>query len=497
MISVIQNRKNEFFLFTFLFIAIVFFLDYQSIFFLKPRSFHFIRQTDSLSFINYYLKTGLNFFNIGNLNLYNGSGKTACEFPLLYYIAALISKIGVDGFLILKAIYLIIFFLTSYLIYNFLRKSFCIVNSMSLTFLLFSSTIVLYYTLNYVPNYPSLCFTLIGLIYFLSYLESANSKEGYISCLFFLVAGLLKVTFTLYPVGCFIFLFFYFLKNRKINYTIVASFSLIFLLLILWNFFMVHYNKTNNANYYLTSIAPLWNTSDAERSEVLGFIFNYWLYKYYYQSTIHIFFIILIVSCFFYKKINLKHFVLSILFLFGVSCYFILFFKQFRDHDYYFMEFIPFFFIVFINSYSTITQIIPDTKQIRFLVSFSLLIITFLSLNYGKLNLTRRYEKPFEQVSKIAYVLEDVERKLDSIGISKDAKFLVAPDYTMNGSLYYLNRFGYTIGDTSNFNLVNYYEKSDYILITDSTYSNAMTKKFKLMNCLLSYRGSSLFKIVQ
>ena len=73
-------------LFILIFFIVLLFLNYQSVFFLQPRSFHFIRQTDSLSFINYYLKTGLNFFDIGNLNLYNNSGKTACEFPIFYYL---------------------------------------------------------------------------------------------------------------------------------------------------------------------------------------------------------------------------------------------------------------------------------------------------------------------------------------------------------------------------------------------------------------------------
>ncbi len=108
----------------------------------------------------------------------------------------------------------------------------------------------------------------------------------------------------------------------------------------------------------------------------------------------------------------------------------------------------------------------------------------------------RRYDKPFEQVSKIAFVLENVEEKLDSIGVSKKSKILIIPDYTMNASLYYLNRFGYTIGDTLNLNLSKYYKKSDYILIADSTLIPSLTQKFRLQKCQLSYRGTALFKII-
>jgi hypothetical protein len=128
-------------------------------------------------------------------------------------------------------------------------------------------------------------------------------------------------------------------------------------------------------------------------------------------------------------------------------------------------------------------------------LSVGLFILSLLSINYGKLNLHRRYDKPFEQVSKIAYQLEFIENKIDSIEISENAKILVISDYTMNGSLYYLNRFGYTIGDTSDIRLPKYYLASDYILITDSSLIKPLCLKYKLQNQLLSHRGAELYKI--
>jgi len=480
-------------LFILIFFIVLLFLNYQSVFFLQPRSFHFIRQTDSLSFINYYLKTGLNFFDIGNLNLYNNSGKTACEFPIFYYLVALLSITGVKSYLLLKSIYLIIFFFTSIVLFSFLRKTFSFIESIAITLLLFSSTIILYYTLNYIPNYPALCFTLCALIYFLTYLETNNSKKLNISLCFFLLASLLKITFSIYPVGCFLYFLIQFLKTKDIKYKIIFSFLIVFLFLISWNLFMIYYNKINHADYYLTSIKPIWSTTYYEREEVFSFIFNYWIYKYYYQTTIHVFFIISIVSIFFYKKNIIKYLQLSIIFFFGVSSYFVLFFKNFRDHDYYFLEFVPFFLFFFINSYQSISNSV--NSKVKMALSVGLFILSLLSINYGKLNLHRRYDKPFEQVSKIAYQLEFIENKIDSIEISENAKILVISDYTMNGSLYYLNRFGYTIGDTSDIRLPKYYLASDYILITDSSLIKPLCLKYKLQNQLLSHRGAELYKI--
>lgn len=493
MIKSIKSGKIESAIFITVFFSIIFFFNYQSLFFLQPRSFHIIRQTDTLSFINYYLKTGLNFFDIGNLNLYNGSGKTACEFPVFYYLVALLSFTGIKSYLILKFLYLLIYLGTSYIIFIFLRKRFNLSDSLSLTFLLFSSTIVIYYTLNYIPNYPALCFTLCGLVYFLNYLDNQNNKHLIIGLIFFLLASLLKITFAIYPIGCFLLILLSFFKEKKIAYKDFYYFISVFIILLIWNLFVIYYNQLNQADYYLTSTKPIWDTTQYEKNEVFSFIFNYWLYKYYYHSTIHVFFILVFLSFFFVKKMDKKQALLSIIFFLGVSSYFILFFKNFRDHDYYFLEFVPFLFIVFINSFRSISLNINPKLKLFF--SIALLTISILSINYGKLNLERRYEKPFEQVSRLAYELEEIEEKIDSLKIPDNAKILAIPDKSMNISLYYTNRFGYTVEDSTSQNLTKYYQKSDYILITDSNFTLTLEKKFNLNKSILSYRGSKLYKI--
>jgi hypothetical protein len=157
------------------------------------------------------------------------------------------------------------------------------------------------------------------------------------------------------------------------------------------------------------------------------------------------------------------------------------------------MEFVPLFFLIFVNSYEAI--IFHLNTKIKIAISLFIMLITVLSINYAKLNLNRRYSSPFEQVSRIAYVLENSDAKLDSLGIPENAKILVVPDFTMNGSLFLLDRFGYTVGDTLNSNMASYFSKSDYILISDSSYLNNMKNKFKLTSPILKYRTTELFKI--
>lgn len=494
MIKKWNNSFNETFIYLLLFSLTLLFLDFDNFYFLKPRSFHFIRQTDTLSFVDYYVFTGINFFDTGNLNLYNETGKSVCEFPILYYITAFFVKIGFESYKTLRIIHLIIFCTSSIIIFNFLKKQFNFLNSLSIIFLLFSSTIILYYSINYIPNFPALCFTLCGIVYFFKYLEQSLKGILLLSISFFLIASLLKITFAIYPTTCFLIFCYKKIKDKSFFSIELFLFLILFCLLLTWNLFVVDYNKYNNADYYLTSIKPIWSINDNSIKEVFNFILNYWIYKYYFPSAIHLFFIILFVSLFYFKKIPFDRFAFIIISLIGVSCYFILFFTQFRDHDYYFMEFVPFLFIIFITSYKAILDSV--NRKIALITSFIILTITCLSLNYAKLNLRRRYDKPFEQVSYIAKELENIKYKVDSLNISKEDKILVVPDKTMNGSLYYLNRFGYTVGDTLSENLNKYYNKSNYILVTDSSILNGVKKKFGLKQPVLIYRGTVLFKII-
>jgi len=76
-------------LFVITIIAIFFFLEFEKVFFLGPRGIHFMRQTDSLSFVSQYFNEGFNFFNPKLFNLKNIEGRAACEFPIIYYLTAI------------------------------------------------------------------------------------------------------------------------------------------------------------------------------------------------------------------------------------------------------------------------------------------------------------------------------------------------------------------------------------------------------------------------
>ena len=77
-------------------IALFFIYGFHEILFLRPQSIHQWRQTDCLQIAHNYLTDSWNFFSPSIHNLFSDNettGKTIGEFPLLYYIVAMLWKI--------------------------------------------------------------------------------------------------------------------------------------------------------------------------------------------------------------------------------------------------------------------------------------------------------------------------------------------------------------------------------------------------------------------
>jgi len=239
IISLIKNKNVVFILF---FIIICFIYNYQNIFQLRPRSIHQWRQTDCLSIsINYY-QNGMNFFSPEIHNLISDnktSGKTAGEFPLLYYFIAILWKIfGVHEW-IYRLVGLILVFIG---LYSFFRISDYYIKdiywSIGLSLLLFTSPIFANYGVSFLTNVSAICIVLAGWWLFLRFYISKSNRLLYLSMLLFLIAGLIKIS----TLISFIFLSAIFIGerikilNRKKEYIFNGIKNIIPFILVICNY---------------------------------------------------------------------------------------------------------------------------------------------------------------------------------------------------------------------------------------------------------------------
>lgn len=439
-------------LFLILLLSTYFFYDFHKILFLPPQGIHFIRQTDSLSFVIGYYKFGMNFFEPKNLNLASEGGKAVSEFPILYYLTACFYFIFGEKEFILRLLNIGIVSTGFYYLFRLLNNIFSSTLYASVfSFLFLSSTVLIYYTNNYLPDAPALGFTLIGWHFFYSFLTNKKQKFLIISMLFFTLSSLLKVTFFMNPLAAFLLVFYFlFLKKitlqefKKTLYPFVLSAAI----LMVWLSFVFYYNSSHQSNYYSTTIHPIWTLSLQSIVDIWKYITEYWYTKYYFQTTFHVFIILAIGGLICIKKVKKELLIISTLLLLGSIMYLLLFYKMFQDHDYYFITLLPGIFFIIIASFQGIKERFPKVIN-HVLVKVIFLVLAILSINYSSKKLNQRYTNNVDDISIIGNKLSNIEPYLTSIGVEKDAKIIIANDLSQNGGLYFLRRQGWVINHFS------------------------------------------------
>ncbi len=424
----------------------------------------------------------MDFFEPRILNLRSIDGKAIGEFPILYYLTAVFYKIFGEHEFILRLINLTIVTTGLLYLYKLLLKLLSdIAYALTFTFLFFSSTILIYYSNNYLPDPAAFGFTLIGWYFYYEFFSNQKNTTALILSLFlFTLATLLKVSYGINLSAAFLSLVVWnTIYERtfsiKKEYPYLLSFIFSFLIIAAWYLFVIVYNDTNNATYFLTHNKAIWTLNSIQLSDVWDHISNYWYTKYYYESTIHVYLVLLIAGFFFIKKSNKIILTFAITTTIGSLIYFVLFYSQFRNHDYYFIALIPVIIFLVINSFISIRNKYP---KIIGNIFFKLALITLLvlSLNYARKKVNDRYNDKDDKFASIGWQLAGVEEYITSIGVSDSAKIVVISDFTPNGSLYFLNRRGWTLQDTSDPSIDNIdayiKEGASYLILTDKNYLN-------------------------
>lgn len=453
--SIAGTYRN--YIFLFLLLAVYLFSDFQTILFLRPQGIHFIRQTDCLSFVANYYKNGFDFFNPRVFNLISTDGRAACEFPILYYITAALYLLFHEKEFILRLLSVLIvstgFFFLFKTLFSLLQD---IVYSMAFCFLFLSSAILLYYTNNFLPDAGAFGLTLTGWYFFFVFMKDrARVKIFFAAILLFTTASLIKVTYFIYPVAAVLTILTHDISGKtgiiatfQKNFTPVLFFIVSFLAILSWNLYVIYYNKLNHDNYFLIQAQPFWSQSKQQIIETFDLIGNYWYSKYYYHSTWHFFVIVTIAGLIFIRKSEKLLLILTLFLTAGCACYFLLFFAQFRDHDYYFITFIPFIIFSVIHSFTVLKNRFPRVTG-HTVSKILLVILCILSINYAKQKLSQRYQDKNVKFAMIGQKMSGMQHYLDSTGMPVGAKVIIVTDTTPNGGLYFINRSGWNISDTS------------------------------------------------
>jgi hypothetical protein len=321
----------------------VFYYGYNKTLFDPPRSVHTWRQSDGAS-------TGLHFYQYHNSlfkpmfhNMLEANGEAGSEFPLLYWLAAKLSPEHKFRGWYIRALCFIFtagFLIAINLVSFSILKS--VVQATYTSMLLFTSTVFVFYSGNYLPDVPAVCSGLIGCAFVYLHYKNKSIPALLLALVFFTLGGLFKITSIIPYLTLLTICSYELISSKPVFKKPVLFESKLFPLLtfpliiaIAWVVYIKNYNESFNSYYYRTATIPVWELDVEDLKIFGGAILMRWFHEYFSVVTTKVVFIISLLTVVIAWIKKWQHgFFLSLLFLGSFSILF-LFSYQFVHHDYY------------------------------------------------------------------------------------------------------------------------------------------------------------------
>lgn len=509
-INIIKILKTNytFFIFLVLFIALNLIYGINHKLVLRPQSVHLWRQADGLSITqNYYQRNN----PLWEPELYNmmgdhhTSGKSAGEFPGLYYLVAMLWKIFGKSEFLFRFLILLITFLGLYYLFRlnseFLKNIF---QALFISFMLYTSVIFVSYSFNFLTNLPALCFVFIGWFLIWKFYRQKRNKWLWWAMLFFAVGMLLKVSCGISFVALLGWWLIELLRPRqnRILFTQpriqLAPFLFCILIVLGWYLYGHWYNSVHKAYYTFNDLWPIWKMDKEYYTETIHAFKVLWSHEFFHISVWYITGIMWIFVLSTYKKRSSFLNYLAITLPLGCILYALFWFKAFRGHDYYYIDLYIAFIITWILFFKTINKFKWSRHWLVYLVLSGWFI-------FNAYNFTVRFKDRYRDwmngwYTKNMVALGELEPLLRAHEVKPDDFVISSPDGSINASLYLMNQRGFT-NYGSDFTNPEIFEDrieqgAKYLVINDTTLlRNPLIKKYA-KNLMLEYKNVRVYDLI-
>ena len=494
-------------IFSLLFLALCWFYNYNVTFLQSPQSVHIWRQTNGLSITQMYYNHNLNFFEpeIQNQMSDGGvSGKTAGEFPIIYFAVAKIWQVFGKSEWSFRLFQLIILFSGLFLLFrmlisltgNALRAGF-------VSMLIFTSPMFIFYGPNFLPDAPALALTFIAWFFLYQFTLKRKSISLWISAAFFFLAISIKITTatSFIAIGAWAIIETLFFKSEKrlfnLKFKNYLPFIISVVLVIAWNYYVNYYDNLHKADFSFRGIWPIWSMAPGQFSRIMDVLNKIYFKEFFFPPLQYATILVWIFMLFKIKKITPFLGFLLIIMPLGFAAILILWFQVLDGHDYYLITQMQVLVIV----WAIFFIYLKDKQFWNHPIAYIMLIIVFGFLaNDGMIRHKERYEGWMNEGYKMHMeALTEIGPYFEKWSIKPEDKVISIPDNSINASLYYMNRKGYTDfgSDFSQEEIFRkrIYQGATYLVINDTTIiSQPLIQKFS-SNFIGQYRNVKVFRL--
>ncbi|MFM7310921.1 MAG: ArnT family glycosyltransferase [Flavobacteriales bacterium] len=448
---------------------------------LRPQGVHVWRQTDCLSLADHYYRTDESLLE-PQIHCYisdaNTTGKTASEFPGIYYVVGKLWKIFGKHEWMYRLLSMLLFMSSLWLFAKALRQFVKPLGAMLFAASLAASPVLIYYATNFLPDIHAFSFVLAGASMYVLFARSHSTRYLWAAMICFMFAGLFKVTAMILPLVVFGLLTLETIgvklsKEGRVfphRWKQFSMFLIVFAVVASWYAYAVHYCTIHGGKYSFNSLWPIWEASDARVNEILLKIGSFMLGELYapiWSLTL----VTLLLVCIFYGRVFPRWmwygFAMLVLALTAQS---LLWFQALDIHDYYWITMfvlpavilLMFAYLMFLKgglifsyrifwiglfaSFSWSVWYAANNSNMRYFVREGARY--FPNYNSETVKFYKYYKSAYD-VEWRPY--ETIEPYLVSIGMTEDDLVITQPDPSFNISLYLMNRRGWSaMGDESN-----------------------------------------------
>lgn len=422
-----------------------------------PIGPHQWRQTDCAALADNYYARGMHFSEPAVYHVLGGEGKAVGEFPILYYVVAVLYHVFGQHDLIFRLLQCLLLFLGLYYLFRlnllFMKDIFW---AMSSAFLVFTAPVLVFYGPNFMPDAPAFTFTLIGWYYFFRHVQKGRMQGYYIATASFALAGMLKITALISPLAIGIV----FLLERGFGLRLRPEGKVfqghwvgyllpgiaVFAAVGFWFAWAIAYNARHENIYFSTQMWPIWDLSSAQIAYVFEMIAEVW-WKEFFSRFTWLFMLLAGVGAIVARKhLDRLLLALTVIVGIGVTAFFLLWFYAFENHDYYFINLIPLYVLLLLLVFDAVRWRFPALLAPRpvhwYKIGFLLLLL--LSARDARLDMQERIRPGGNLYTGYPAALHGAAQWLDELGISREARLICLPDPSPNSMLYMLKRPGFT-----------------------------------------------------
>lgn len=413
---------------------------------LPMGSYHCWRQADCISMTNeFYNGKATLFTPTTHYTKKDGTRIASGEFPVINQIVATIYHITGPSLKIYR--YTIFLFYLIGLIFLYLifwEVSKLTINSVLLSLLIGSGSILIFYSINFLPDVPAFSLGIISLYVWLK--ARRNSKMGlYItSILLVTLACLIKLTM-LILLGSFIMVILAEMilhARRNFHLPVLGLITLAFMIIFGWYYHSYWLDHVHPPFIFLTETRTYWDTYFLEKPVVWKEVRFKWLPQVFITSVWYFILGAGIMAAIFGKKVRIEHKLMTFSGLAGATIFFFMMFRQFMHHDYLWicmLMVLVFFSLIAIESIGN-----SKRKYPKYILSGALFLLLCFQTGETQKIVEERY---FKTDGNIFYNQDLVEMKkqLRSHGIEKTDLVLSVPDPSPNITLTAMDQYGFTL----------------------------------------------------